>query len=109
MNGILVTVRREKWWLAANAIGLIAFLHLASKTWIEPELRGLNAAARGGGTFVWTLSAMPVLLVFLFVDIAWLAKAVVRGIESRDWRPIMVVVVTAAIWAGAVALDQFNH
>jgi hypothetical protein len=94
--------------LAANAIGLIAYLHLASKTWIEPELRGVPHAI-AGTTFVWVLSAFPVLFVFLLVDIAWLCVTISRGFRSRDWWPTTVVMGTAAIWTAAVLLDFSNH
>jgi len=94
--------------LAANAFGLIAYLHLASKTWTEPELRGVPHAI-AGPTFVWVLSALPVLFVSFLVDVVWLCVAVFRGIRSPDWWPITVVMGTAAIWTAAVLLDFSNR
>lgn len=105
---MLLALRKEKWWLTANAFGVFAFLYLASKTWIEPELRG-QGVATSGVAFVWALSALPVLLVLFLVDVVWLSKAVALGFRSQDWRATMVAMATGAIWVGAVVLDQINH
>ena len=105
---MLLALRREKWWLAVNAVGFVVFLHFASMTWREPELRGQEIAI-SGVAFVWAVSALPVLLVLFLVDVVWLSRAIALGFRSRDWRPTMVAMGAGAIWVGAVALDQINH
>ena len=80
---MLVELQRMKWWIATNALGAVAFIYSASKTWLEPELRGENVA-RGGDAFVWFLSALPILLLFVITDIVWVSFAVVRSAKAKD-------------------------
>jgi hypothetical protein len=106
--GMLLALHREKWWLAVNAVGLVAFLYLASETWREPELRGQEVAT-AGVAFVWALSALPVLFVFFVIDVVWLSRAIALGFRSQEWRPTVVAMGAGAIWVGAVVLDHINH
>ena len=95
--------------MAVNGVGLIAFLYVASKTWREPGLRGVEIAT-SGVALVWALTALPVLLAFFAVNAVWLCVADRRRNKSHaDWRPLVVAMGTVAVWVGAAVLDQFNH
>lgn len=102
------TLLREKWWLLLNTISLLAFLVLASKTWIEPELKGVQAASGGAGV-VWALTALPVLVGMILIDLVWFARAVIRAVKLQDRRPMFVALATSAVWSLAVLYDQLRH
>ena len=68
---MLLHTRSLMAWVAANVIASAAFLHLASWTWLEPNLRGEHAA-RGGDAVVWMLGAFPVLAAAALANVVWL-------------------------------------
>jgi len=105
---IVSALIREKWWLVANVIGVAAYLHFSSKTWLEPELRG-EAVARGGDAVVWALSALPVLATVLVADLMWLSIVTRRGSRTKDWRAMFALFCVGAIWVGTVVIDQLGR
>jgi ABC-type amino acid transport system permease subunit len=95
-------------WLASNAVGVVAFLHFASLTWLEPELRGEDVA-RGGDAFVWFVSALPILVIFLVANFVWLGVTIGRSSGTKHWRPTAVACSVLACWFGVALFDQLNH
>jgi hypothetical protein len=76
------------WWLIFNAAALGVFLVLASRTWLEPELRGISGA-NGGAGVVWALTALPVLFGTFLLDLIWFASRQIRRSKAdvgRAWR-----------------------
>ena len=91
-------------WTIGNVIAASAFLHLASWSWLEPNLRN-EEAARGGDALVWTLSAFPVLMLALLANVAWLSLAALeRARHNRPW-PLSPLAVVAVIWASALVVN----
>lgn len=105
---MLNAIRQEKWWLGANLVGVGLFLWFASRTWLEPQLRG-ELVATGGDGVIWTLTALPVLGVFFLADLVWLLLATRRGIQTKDWLSATVVSSVAVIWITAAIFDQLRH
>lgn len=101
-------LRREKWWLLFNLIALGAFILLASKAWLEPELKDVPGANGGAGVF-WALTALPILLATFVTDLVWFGRAVAHAIAAKDRQPMWGALGCAAVWMLAVVFDQFHH
>jgi hypothetical protein len=88
--------------MAANAVGIVLYLVLASRGWRIPQEHGMVPAT--GEPFVWVL-AVPVLGFFLLADIAW-GGLLLRDRQSkrRLWW-----LVTAAVWLLAICIDFSRH
>jgi hypothetical protein len=72
-------VIRKAQWLAANAVGVIAFLLSASQFWIEPELKD-EPGANGGAAFAGFSGQRPFLPSFLSPTYSgWLSRFVESG------------------------------
>jgi hypothetical protein len=56
------------WWLAANIIGIAAFMASASRFWIEPELADVPGASIGNA-ISWTFEAAPIAVFFLLTNL----------------------------------------
>lgn len=88
--------------MAANAVGILLYLVLASRGWRIPREHGMVPVT--GEPFVWAL-ALPVLVVFLLADIVW------GGLLLRDRvsRRRLWWLVTAAVWLLAIGIDFSRH
>jgi hypothetical protein len=88
--------------MAANAVGIVLYLVLASRGWRIPQEHGMVPVA--GEPFVWAL-ALPALGVFFLADVVW-GGLLLRGGESkrRLWW-----LVTAAVWLLAIVIDFSHH
>jgi hypothetical protein len=88
--------------MAANAVGIVLYLVLASRGWRIPQEHGMVPVT--GEPFVWAL-AVPVLGVFLLADIVW-GGLLLRDRQSkrRLWW-----LVTAAVWLLAIGIDFSRH
>lgn len=102
---MLASLRSERWWIAANLAGLAVFLVLASRTWIEPQLRH-EAVARSGDLLFGALVVLPVLVAFFVIDIIWLTRVILHGVRSRAWGAMPAVVTVALLWAVAFELNR---
>lgn len=101
---VISEFRSARFWVAANVVGAAAFLWLASKTWIEPELRH-EEVARGGDAVLWAVTALPVLIAFLVLDLVWLTLPVVRLAKTQAWPSASPLAATALLWLGAIFVD----
>ena len=89
-------------YMAANAVGIILYLVLASRGWRIPKEHGVVPVT--GEPFVWVL-AVPVLAAFLLADIVW------GGLLLRDRRSKRLLwwLLTAAVWLLAIGIDFSRH
>jgi hypothetical protein len=93
---------QDMMFMAANAVGILLYLWLASRGWRIPLEHGMVPVS--GEPFVWAL-ALPVLGIFFLVDIVW-GVFLIRGRESRRrlwW------LLTLAVWLLAIGIDFFHH
>jgi len=88
--------------MAANAVGVVLYLRLASRGWRVPEEHGIVPVT--AEPFVWAL-ALPVLGAFFLADVVW-GGLLLRDRESkrRLWW-----LVTSAVWLLAIVLDFSRH
>jgi hypothetical protein len=88
--------------MAANAVGTVLYLVLASRGWRIPQEHGMVPVS--GEPFVWVL-ALPVLGTFFLADIAW------GGLLLRDRKSKRRLwwLVTAAVWLLALGIDFSRH
>jgi len=93
-----------RFWIAANIVGAGTFLWLAARTWIEPELRH-DDVARGGDGVLWTVTALPVLIAFLVLDLVWLTLVVVRLAKTQAWPSASPLAATTLLWLSAIFVD----
>ncbi len=103
-----IWTKSDKWWSLANGLGVIAFLALASISWIEPELRG-EAVATAGVAMVWGLTALPVLVAFMLADLVWLGLSISRSASWSDLRTMLPWCITLAVWVLAFVFDGLHH
>ena len=105
-----MTSQFDRWWLwlCANVIGMVLFLHFATKTWIEPELAN-EPGASGGEFMVWGLSALPIFLLFMLAHFAF-GLAAHRQFQTRgSWRGETLVCFTLLCWIGVFLYDNAHH
>ena len=88
--------------LAANLIGIFFYLKNASLAWAIPEEAGLNPAT-AGVAMVWGLGALPILVLFLIVDLIWWSVIFPRHLKK--W-PASAA---SLLWVLAVAIDFWHH
>ena len=88
--------------MAANAVGIVLYLLLASRGWRIPEEHGQVPVT--GEPFVWVL-AVPVFAVFLLADIIWGGLL----LRDRQFKRRLWWLVTAAAWLLAIGIDFSRH
>ncbi len=88
--------------MAANAVGIVLYLVLVSRSWRIPQEHGMVPVT--GEPFVWAL-ALPVLGVSFLADVVW-GGLLLRDRQSkrRLWW-----LVTAAVWLLAIGIDFSRH
>ena len=95
-------------WLAMNAIGIVVFLALASRAWIEPELADVPGAS-GGDAFVWAGLVFPVLGFVALAHIAFAAVALRRLVKAKQWGEPAVLILSSIAWFVALLFDIAHH
>jgi hypothetical protein len=91
-----------------NVVGALSYLALASRTWLEPELAGVEVA-RGGDAFVWFLSAMPILAVFVAINFSVVLFHLFSYLRKRKWRLGAAALSVPILWAIVVYIDFSHH
>jgi hypothetical protein len=86
----------------ANFIGIFFYLRNASLSWAIPEEASLSPGI-AGPSFVWVLGALPLILVFILIDVTWFYV-----IKSRKTDRLYVYI-SAATWIFAIAFDVTHH
>lgn len=89
--------------LVLNVIGVVRYVVRASLSWAIPQEQGLDSAT--GEPFIWAIAVLPILAVFLLLDLTW--GAVIVGF--RQWRSGRLWLLSALIWLAAIALDFVHH
>jgi hypothetical protein len=95
-------------WLLANLFAAILYLGVASISWIEPELAEFPGASGGAG-LVWFMTAVPVFLLSVALNLGALARAyAIRRREglwpASGWAWLLVL-----LWILALYLDNSRH
>ena len=91
-----------------NLLGACIFLWVASKTWIHPELANLPGAS-GGNAISWFFTAVPILLVFLVVNIISTGWAAMNWIRVKIWPLTNISFLSLLIWLLVIIIDNSRH
>ncbi|TMP38131.1 hypothetical protein [Pseudoalteromonas rubra] len=100
--------KTEKQFLIFNLLGACAFIWIASKTWIHPELVDVGGASAGSAV-VWFFTALPVLVVFLVINPVIIVFAIVRWVKARSWPLTYVSLLSLLIWPLVIMIDSSRH
>lgn len=96
---------RKRWlWASLNLAGMILFLKVGSALWVQPGEEGMPGGPGDAVSFF--LTAVPILVAFLLLDLAALAWILVRTPRADRPRVMAVWVAVAALWCGVVAFDH---
>jgi hypothetical protein len=101
-------LQAQLYWVIPNLIGMALFLWFASRTWLEPKLRGV-AEASAGDAFVWGVTAFPILAVFIIVNAVWLIRLVYQGLKTKRWLTMWAFALISVLWLTAFMLDGLQH
>jgi len=107
MGAVLLSQVGLTIWTLANVVAAAAFMHFASWTWLEPNLRGEDVA-RGGDALVWMLSAFPILVLAALCNLVWVGVVEFQSRKTGIGRPISIFVIVAGVWISALAVDYLR-
>jgi ABC-type amino acid transport system permease subunit len=105
--GMLRWFQSQSIWMIVNLIGIVVFLILASKSWLEPEL-GNVLGASAGDALVWFVMAVPVLVLFLISNLVWLAVSL-KDAASSNLKSLGFGALLLACWVAAFLFDNAHH
>ena len=105
---MLLTKNGLTGWMLANVVASAGFVHVASWTWLEPNLRGEDVA-RGGDALVWALGAFPVLALSALANAIWFAFASQERRRNGEAWPAPSITVVAAMWISVLVVDHFRR
>lgn len=88
--------------MVANAVGIVLYLVLASRSWRIPQEHGMIPIT--GEPLVWAL-ALPVLGVFLLADIVW-GGLLLRSKEPKRGLWWFMI---GGLWLIAICIDFAHH
>jgi hypothetical protein len=92
--------------LILNVVGAVLYVVAASRGgWAIPEERAAGINTTTGEPFVWFISILPIVAVFLMINLAWGAGILTR----RHWQGGRLWLMTAVVWLGAMAVDFAHH
>lgn len=103
--GQAFAVRRTLVLLAINLLGSIGYLIAVSASWAIPIERESGIHSITGEPLVWAASGLPILALFLLVNLSWAAFILVkrRWHEGRSW------LIAPLIWIVALCIDFAHH
>ncbi len=91
---------------AVNGAGIALYLYLSSKTWLPPQERGHGLPVSGGDSIYWVMTALPVLLLFFLLNIAWLIYRATRKSEGGGNRIVIPFGLVGLCWIAVVLFDH---
>jgi len=89
--------------LAVNILGAIVYVWMASRGWVTSQQIALHSVT--GEPFIWGLSVLPIVAVFLPTNIIWGGIILIR----RQWQKGKMWLLAALIWLVAIVVDFAHH
>jgi len=89
--------------LVLNVIGAFVYVARASLSWAIPQEMGEVPVT--GEPFVWAAAVLPVVAVFLLLNLTWGALI----LAHRQWRSGRLWLLTPLIWLAAIVIDFAHH
>lgn len=91
--------------LIANIDGTVLYVFAASRGgWAISEERAAGINVTTGEPFIWFMSVVPVVAVFLVINIAWAIT-----LFRRRWSGARFCLFAAAAWLAAIVIDFAHH
>ena len=91
-----------------NICGALAYLYCASEVWADPQLANIPGAG-AGDPIIWGLSALPILLLFLMMNVLFLLWVLFSSVRRRKLRLSFVYAATPVAWVGILYIDYSHH
>jgi hypothetical protein len=88
--------------LVLNVVGPLVYLWLGSLTWVIPEEREAGINTVTGEPFVWAVSALPILVFFLLLNVTWGVLILIW----RQWSSGLLWLLAALIWFVTMVIDH---
>jgi hypothetical protein len=91
--------------LVANVVGATLYVFAASRgSWAIPEERAAGINTTTGEPFVWVLSILPIVAMFLVINLAWTII-----LARRHWSGRRFLLLAAVVWLAAIVIDFAHH
>jgi hypothetical protein len=99
----MVKKNSQKYWMLANAVGLVAYLYYASYIWAP---RGHEGEFGGpGDPFIWALRAGPIAALALVANLIWLVRVILHIHRTHNWKPLVLWLSVILLWSIAWTYD----
>jgi len=100
--------RGSIYWFIANVVGAFLFLFVGATWWIEPELAEVPGAI-GAAPFFWVLTTLPILALYVVLDIGPSLWAISVRVMQGFWPVSRYIWLCLPIWVGVIVVDSFHH
>ncbi len=107
MPPALAAIKKERYWLIANTIGLVLYVYFDSKVWLPPGLTS-DEVAIGPSAITWITTAGPILLLFFLIDCVWLARRSGEAMKAKSWTRMAVVAAVGVTWLAALEWGRLH-
>jgi len=89
----------------ANVLGMLGYLWMAHYAWAIPEERAAGISTTTSEPFIWALGVLPILALFLVINLAWAVAVVLRRPRSGA----LALALVLALWSVAYVFDYVHH
>lgn len=91
--------------LVANIVGAILYVFAASRGgWAIQAERAAGIYTTTGEPFVWFLNILPIVAIFLVINVAWTII-----LARRHWSGGGFWLLAAVVWLAAIMIDFAHH
>lgn len=94
-------------WLAINILGIVLYLYFASKIWAPAGEAGLVGGP--GDSFIWVLTALPVLAINSLINVVILLFIFVTSQKNQIWKFSIIWIFVVTAWFGAYRYDVYRQ